>query len=435
MNKEKLKKIKVLYYPYKVAKKIITGIVYYIQYIISLFYISKNTKRVEKKIKNNEVLNVIFVVQYIPGWNKLEPIYSKVLKDQRFNPIIVCVPLNIQNHILLDDNGNDTYQYFIEHGYKAIDALLDDGKWFDLKQLNPDYLFHSRPYNHFMPKCYTSGKIVKYALICNVLYGLSLTHNVEPVLLNKSYFKDCYYYFSLNEGEEKYYRKRFSLGFKLGLQKCAPFGGIGIETILKAEAEKKDTNFIKTIIWTPRWSTDEKIGGSNFFNYRDTIVDLAKGHKDCFFIIRPHPLMFNNFIKTGEMSEQDVVGFKNWCKEMENVLLDETKEYFNTFWQSDILITDGSAIVPEYLATGKPILFCQSNNISETNTEFYNAIISRCYEVNSKEELLNFFSMLVSGVDTKERERLDFVNSNLKNYKNNSGNIVSALLGNSSCIL
>ena len=69
-----------------------------------------------------------------------------MLKDQRFNPIIVCVPLNIQNHILLDDNGNDTYKYFIERGYKAIDALRDDGSWFDLKQLKPDYLFHSRPY-------------------------------------------------------------------------------------------------------------------------------------------------------------------------------------------------------------------------------------------------------------------------------------------------
>ena len=135
MNKEDLKKIKVLYYPYKAVKRIITGIIYYVQYTISLFFISKNKKRVDKKIDNNEVLNVVFVVQYIPGWNKLEPIYSKMQKDQRFNPIIVCVPLNIQNHILLDDNGNDTYKYFIEHGYKAIDALLDDGSWFDLKQL------------------------------------------------------------------------------------------------------------------------------------------------------------------------------------------------------------------------------------------------------------------------------------------------------------
>ena len=108
MNKEDLKKIKVLYYPYKAVKKLILGIKYSVQYTISLFFISKNKKRVDKKIENNEVLNVVFVVQYIPGWNKLEPIYSKMQKDQRFNPIIVCVPLNIQNHILLDDNGNDT---------------------------------------------------------------------------------------------------------------------------------------------------------------------------------------------------------------------------------------------------------------------------------------------------------------------------------------
>lgn len=92
MNKEKL-------------KKIITGMRYYIQYNISLFFISKNKKRVDNKIDNNEVLNVVFVVQYIPGWNKLEPIYTKMQKDQRFNPVIVCVPFNMQNHVLLDDNG------------------------------------------------------------------------------------------------------------------------------------------------------------------------------------------------------------------------------------------------------------------------------------------------------------------------------------------
>lgn len=36
-------------------------------------------------------------------------------------------------------------------------SMLDgQGEWLDLKQLNPDYVFHSRPYNNFMPKPYTS---------------------------------------------------------------------------------------------------------------------------------------------------------------------------------------------------------------------------------------------------------------------------------------
>ena len=73
----------------KVFTKVYYGVENYINYVISLIYIYKNKKRVQKKINNNKVLNVIFLIQYIPGWNKLEPIYLKMKKDKRFNPIIV----------------------------------------------------------------------------------------------------------------------------------------------------------------------------------------------------------------------------------------------------------------------------------------------------------------------------------------------------------
>ena len=162
----------------KVFTKVYYGVENYINYVISLIYIYKNKKRVQKKINNDKVLNVIFLIQYIPGWNKLEPIYLKMKKDKRFNPIIVCVPLNIQNNTLINKNAkNDTYEYFNKQGYKVINSLRQDGSWYELKQLKPDYVFHSRPYNMFMPKCYTSKKIRKNALICNVLYGVNITVN------------------------------------------------------------------------------------------------------------------------------------------------------------------------------------------------------------------------------------------------------------------
>lgn len=426
MNKEKLKKIKVLYYPYKAVKKIITGTIYYIQYIISLFYIAKNTKRVEKKIKNNEVLNVIFVVQYIPGWNKLEPIYSKMLKDQRFNPIIVCVPLNIQNHILMDDSGNDTYQYFIEHGYKAIDALLDDGSWFDLKKLEPDYLFHSRPYNAFMPKCYTSGIIVKYALICNVLYGTCLSINEQKVCINKDYFKDVYIYYSFDLSESVNYKKMNRIGTLFHVQKCYPYGATGIEQILESKIENKKTSFKKTVLWTPRWSTDSFVGGSNFFNYRGTITRLAEENKDVLFVFRPHPLMFSNFVKTGEMTEHEVEEFKKYCQIKDNIILDASNDYSRTFWNSDFLITDLSGIVPEYFITKKPIIYCHSN-VDFQYTEPIEKIIHSCYEAKNSTDVGHYFYQLINSNDYKFKNREDCMNELFSDVENNSINIVKSL--------
>lgn len=427
MNKEDLKKIKVLYYPYKAVKKLIHGIKYNVQYTISLFYISKNKKRVAKKINNNEVLNVVFVVQYIPGWNKLEPIYSKMQKDQRFNPIIVCVPLNIQNHVLLDNNGNDTYQYFVDHGYKAINALLDDGSWFDLKQLKPDYLFHSRPYNHFMPKCYISGEIAKYALICNVMYGACLSKNEQKVCINLDYFKDVYIYFSFDKSESIYYKKVNKPGFLLGIQKSFPYGATGIEQILKSKKENKNSRFKKTVLWTPRWSTDSSVGGSNFFNYKDTMVRLAEENKDVLFIFRPHPLMFPNFVKHGQMTEQDAVAFKSYCHESDNIILDQSKEYSDTFWNSDFLITDLSGIVPEYFVTKKPVVYCHSN-VCFKYTDSIKRMIHSCYEAGNCEDVITYFYQLIDNKDPSFNKREECIKNVFSNVEHNSANIIKSLL-------
>lgn len=427
MNKERLKKVKILFYPYRVAKKVVLESINFFYYITSLYYIKKNKKRVQKKIDNKEVMNAVFVVQYIPGWNKLEPVYNKMKDDVRFNPIIVCVPLNIQDHKLMDNKGNDTYKYFEEHGYTAIDALNSDGSWYDLKQLNPDYLFHSRPYNHFMPVPYTSGKIVKYALICNILYGLAISKNGQDVCLNKDYYRDVYMYFSLDETEKSFYENRFLLGAKSKIQKCFPFGGMGLEQILCFKQEKEENGFKKTVLWTPRWSTDAYIGGSNFFNYKDLVIELAKSNQDILFILRPHPLMFDNFIKTGEMTREEVDRFKEYCERQENIILDESKEYVDKFWNSDVLITDLSSIFLEYFITEKPIIYCHSSAKFQY-TKISKETITACYEVENRDDLLRYFNMLITCNDKKKDVRKKYIDHYFGDVKNNSSNVIKVLL-------
>lgn len=427
MYKEKLKKNNILYYPYKVLKHLLMSVINEVHYCVSLGKIAKNKNRVKKKIEIGEVLNVIFVVQYIPGWNKLEPIYTKMKQDEHFHPVIVCVPLNIQNHQLMDHNGNDTFQYFVKHGYEAIDAMNKDGNWFDLKSLHPDYVFHSRPYNNFMPKCYTSDTIRDYALLCNVLYGANLTKNAEDVTLNKNYYRDVAIYFSFNTDEKLFYENRFMIGCKLGVQECFPYGAIGLEQILQCKPEKKElSRFEKTVLWTPRWSTDPYIGGSNFFNYCEVIINLARKNPHILFVLRPHPLMFGNFIKTHEMTEQDVKKFKDYCKNENNIVLDETKEYFNQFWDSDLLITDVSGMIPEYFVTGKPILYCHSSADFQYN-DYTLDMIETCYQVKTKEALLHQFDKVIAGNDEKYSDRQALISKSYRDVQSNSSNILSVL--------
>lgn len=350
-----------------------------------------------------------------------------MLKDQRFNPIIVCVPLNIQNHVLIDENGNDTYQYFVDHGYKAINALLDDGSWFDLKKLEPDYLFHSRPYNYCMPKDYTSSKIVKYALICNVIYGTCLSENGLDVTLNCDYFMDVYTYYSFDVSEEKFYETRFSFGIRNHVQRCFPYGATDLEQMIIQREDKHISNYKKTVLWTPRWTTDQYVGGSNFFNYKELIFEFANLYQDVLFIIRPHPLMFSNFLKTGEMTEEEEKAFRFYCKEKPNIILDESKEYMSIFWTSDILITDASGIVPQYFITGKPILYCNTS-INTLYTSWADKMIKCCYVIDNKIELTEIFKAILNGDDSKNENRECVIHEYFSHVNQNSHMIIDSLI-------
>ena len=92
--------------------------------------------------------------------------------------------------------------------------------------------------------------------------------------------------------------------------------------MLQARVTDSNNNstFRKKVLWTPRWSTDPYIGGSNFFKYKDVILGLARKKKDILFILRPHPLMFDNFVKTSEMTETEVIEFKKYCKNFGKVI-------------------------------------------------------------------------------------------------------------------
>lgn len=376
----------------------------YLLSINSLYYIKKNIDKVSKKVQNDEKLTVLFIVQYIPAWNKLEPIYQKMRNSDRFNPIIVCVPLNVENHILLnDDFHNDTYEYFIQNNYECVNCLYENGNWVDLKLFEPDYVFHSRPYNYCMPKCYTSGEIKKYALICNVLYGVNTTKNCQNVTLNRDYFNDTFCYFAFDTSDQEFYIQRFKKGILLQVQKCLPYGAIGLEQMLKVKSENYNKKFKKTILWTPRWSTDSSIGGSNFFKYKETILILAENNHDVRFIIRPHPLMFNNFINTGEMTKEEVSNFKKYCSNTINIELDEKKEYSDTFWESDILITDNSGIVPEYFVTLKPIIFCHSDIFQYTAG--MEKIVETTYQAFDSNDINRYFNQLIMDNDYMIKQR------------------------------
>ncbi len=387
----------------------------------------------EKRIKRNaKKRRVGFLCQYIPAWNKTKLVYDSMKEDERFEVFLICIPSGIENQELLDPDlaRNDTYEYFIQHGYQAINALIGKNEWLDLCNMRLDYIFYPRPYNSYMPRPYTSNRVSRYSKICCLMYGMIMTKQDIEIMLVRDFFRNVYCYFAENEYSQKINQGKLWFTHKLGLQKTVYFGMPALAQILEARMESnKAWDFSKNsfrVMWTPRWTTDPGLGGTNFFHYKDVLLKYAREHEDIDFLLRPHPMMFENFVRTGEMTEEEVRKYKNDVGDMANVSFDSEPEYGATFWETSVLISDFSGIQPEYFVTGKPLIHCASNMKLEL-TELTKRMYEGCYVVETSEELFSCLEELKCGRDILYEKRQEIIKELFGNAAKASSRIVEEL--------
>lgn len=360
-------------------------------------------------------IRVGFIGQYIPAWNKVEGLYREMLKDDRFEPVVICLPMRISDFCLENPDSleNDTYDYYKSNGYNAVNALIGKNDWLDLKTLDLDYVFYLRPYNYYMPMQYSSGVVSKYAKVCLVLYASIVLKEDADICLRRDFLRNTYCYFADNDYAAKANRNNFKFSHFLGVQKSVYCGNPTSGYILGESNTPTDAwdniggDF--KVMWTPRWTTDLKLGGTNFFQYKDLFLEFAKENPNASVMIRPHPLAFENFIKSGDMTKQEAKIYKETCRNLPNVEIDTRKDYITTMWKSDVLVGDVSGILPEYFLMNKPLVFCASNMIL-TPTEFTSRMFEGCYIVNNKKELQECLISLMNGVDPLKEKRTQIIN-------------------------
>ncbi len=368
-----------------------------------------------------EKVRVVFVMQYLPSWEKVKILYDKMLLDDKIEPFILAIPMEQKHEDIRYSKfeRNETYDFLIEQGYQVINGLGDDGNWLDLRSLKPDYVFYTRPYNSFLPDEYKSSSVAKYARICVVMYGMPIS-SIGQCGINRDFFSYVSCYFAEDEEIKQIFMSKFYLGIMSHLQKVVVVGSPVLETVYEQKKEQTDIwNFGKDehglkVLWLPRWSTDKKEGGSNFFKYKDALLEhFTKSHNK--LLIRPHPLMFQNFINTGEWSEEEKNKFIKICYREENIELDLSEIYTTTMWSSDILIADITSIIPEYFLTGKPIIYCYPE-AEIIHTELMKKMLQSCYVVHNKKELFQILDNLENNIDPLKIEREKQAKSMVQKY-------------------
>ena len=260
-----------------------------------------------KRIEAVEKIKVVFICQYIPAWSKNKQLYEALISDDRFEVLLLCIPNRIQANRLIDpeDMSNDVYDYYFNKGYpESTNALIGEGEWFDLKCYGPEFVIYNR-YDRPMPPPYISSVVSTYTKVCFIHYATDLLR-VGGMLLDKPFLSNTYLYFAESTENQAEFMRWNAILCRMKLSKAVYCGIPAVENAFKAKNDRSvawafsRSNF--RIIYAPRWTSDLLWGGSSFLTYNDVFFSYADTHQDVDILVRPHPLMFDHFIDTGEMT-------------------------------------------------------------------------------------------------------------------------------------
>lgn len=373
---------------------------------------AKIRKRIAQKLENHQPVHVVFVCHRPAIWASLESVYALLKTDPAFKVTIVAIP----NKKQLPELGLNHEEYVSEG---AEDYWKEEGclqgydyetrTWLDLKTLEPDYVFFQTPYNICRPPQYHSREISQYALMPYVAYfGALCADDVYDECTPADFLQDLSFFFTQNPMDDDYIRSRLrwvradhcknvNTGFPR-YDHTQQYRTMPCDIWNSADSFK--------MIWTPRWTTNE--GNCHFFDFKDTFVDYCKANPQTELAFRPHPQAFAEWNATGELPEADANIYKQNFVDS-NMHLDQAPNYFPLLYTSDCLITDRSTILLDYYCTGKPILYCTSQN---QHDDMFPQYWEGMYRVASWDEVEKVLSDLQKGIDPLKDTRAKIVQEN-----------------------
>ena len=371
-------------------------------YICSRGY--KYRKSVRRRIKTNE--KIVFLVGYPQGWNSLKTVYSTLKENGLDVTLIACLTWPYANN-------NEAF-------WKSIDkdAIIvpGDNECISLKEIGADVVFRQTPYDEEYPKQYSAKNISKVSKLCYIPYGYEPSpHKHLQIEYNITFFPFLYAIYCDNSSTKAYCDRRAN---KTPFTKDILRFDYGYPRFDLGELEAYKNRY-STFLWLPRWSLDSTgNNGSSFFLFYEKLIEYFTDKKDKTLIIRPHPSMFNNFINQGAMSKEEVNQFKKRISLLDNIHLDETPNYLDSFNKSDVLISDFSSLLIEYFISGKPIVYWGDDKEFNTETK---EMIDSTYKITDWNDLSLILDRLVQNQDNMIDQR----NSIIKKFLNKNEGMTS----------
>lgn len=387
------------------------------------FCLKKNIKKTLRKISKGEKIKVLFIAQFPEMWNSVKSLYEFLLSDNRFQTCIYAVPKKNNETKSELYQSNDMFDFCKIQSLQAVNAYQNE-QFIDIED-DVDFIFIQRPYDIYMPSLYHLKNLSHKSLICFVPYYASIKKGFHiKTEMNDDLLCHCYSVFA--DCKEVYdYIEKWKHDYLFAKHK--KIYDIGFPRFDLVRPVKKEREPQNVFLWLPRWTFNNEGDISHFLDYIDVLLDYFVTHSDHTLIIRPHPLMFSNFIEQGVMTEEQVSELKQKISQIENIEFDLNKDYLITFNKCDFLISDYTSLLLEFFFTGKPIIFCDHISPDELTTNAKH-IAETFYHIRNADELISSIEALHSGKDDKKELRINILKNTMKADGNAGQKIAETIL-------
>lgn len=358
-------------------------------------YVAKNKKKIIKRLKNKKVLKAAFYVYDSCKW-KCQTIYDEMLRNQRFEPIVLVTKNSAKNvdnpSYQSEEEVLETFEFFKNKGMNVELAYdLKKNKHIPFKKFAPDIIIYQHPW--YVET--SQGPVVcsKFALTAYVPYDIATT--TLPIEYNLRFFQYVENYYVINEELKNFYAPLMD-------NKGVNLKAVGSPSLDVIKDVKSDKNYV---IYAPHWTINHEntIAYSTFKENGKFILDFAKKNSQFNWVFKPHPMLKKAILDNGFMTKEEVNSYYTEWENIGKACYDG--DYFELFNNSQLMITDCCTFLTEYFATGKPLVRLVSQNSGEFNINLKN-IIKYFYNVETLEELkfaLN--SLLIERNDSMKYER------------------------------
>ena len=368
--------------------KVVTKMVGYVACCKKQISVKRSLKKISHKHANNRRIKVGYIVQMPEIWDKEAPVFETMMEDIRFDPYLLVVPAYDLAHSRIGGYGVELDFFIDKYGKDRIIRLFT-GQWADLQFMEFDYVFYQRCWEMYLPRVYQTDQVLKYAKTCYIPYCFHCLIDEEKYY-QSSFFQNLYLFFCCSEQQmmqqkPKKYGKNIYNGYPV------------LGTVL---AENKTDH--KTILWTPRWTDDKETGGSTFYKYWQLIPEIKKHFETAELILRPHPLLFQNAVKTNQLSREMIDQYNTELNRL-GIKYDKNALIENTFSATDILISDFSSVLVPFFTTGKPLIYCSDTNVAYS--DIMKEIINCSYIAKDWNDILTYLHSLMNGLDPLKDRR------------------------------